>query len=536
MMTSMHKLLFLPLAAFLLAVLGCSSREGHALLERAESLLPIRHDSAEVYLDSIPHPDRLAEDSRALYGLLRTIVQNRQGKGVRSDSLIRGSYEYYRDASRAGQTSDEALLRRYAQSCYYMALFYYNRDSVKQCEDLLHYAIKSGEQCEDWHTCYLAYNILCKTTGWGNKEYALQQALEALDCYYKIKDNVKNEILILATVAGKYLLAGYPDSALKYEEKGYELAINNNLLITQNQMCMKLASTYCYIGEYEKALDYAKRGIATAGEDVLVSSLLNLSSCYAACDSLEQSKKILKSIPCDSNYLDKYIILRDLSEIAIKQRDFDSLFIYVDSAYECLEDRYFHLQEVKDEYYQENLAKELEKEKVQHKAALLQWIWASFFMFFLLITSYVIYNVLKNNKRAAAEQQKEMQHQQRLLHHQSLTRALLQKYLLEKMEHVRTLLVEGKTVSEAKAWQEIEMLLDNTDNGFVQKLRQLHPDFKEEDIHLCMLVRLKISNAAISHIYNIGISAVKKRKLRIKKDIFNVSAPTVTLDEIVEKL
>jgi hypothetical protein len=208
----------------------------------------------------------------------------------------------------------------------------------------------------------------------------------------------------------------------------------------------------------------------------------------------------------------------------------------MDSAYGCLEDRFYHLQGVKNEYYQESLAKELEKEKVQHKAALLQWIWASFFMFFLLITSYVIYNVLKNNKRAAAEQQKEMQHQQRLLHHQSLTRALLQKYLLEKMEHVRTLLVEGKTVSEAKAWQEIEMLLDNTDNGFVQKLRQQHPDFKEEDIHLCMLVRLKISNAAISHIYNIGISAVKKRKLRIKKDIFNVSAPTVTLEEIMEKL
>ena len=59
MMTSMQKLLFLPLAVFLLAVFGSSSREGLALLERAESLLPIQHDSAEVYLDSIPHPRQL---------------------------------------------------------------------------------------------------------------------------------------------------------------------------------------------------------------------------------------------------------------------------------------------------------------------------------------------------------------------------------------------------------------------------------------------------------------------------------------------
>ena len=140
MMTSMQKLRFLPLAVFLLAVFGCSSRENRALLERAESLLPIQHDSAEVYLDSIPHPDRLAEDSRALYGLLRTIVQNRQGKGVKSDSLIRGSYEYYRKASRAGETGNEELMRRYAQSCYYMALFYQACDSTKQCEELFNQA------------------------------------------------------------------------------------------------------------------------------------------------------------------------------------------------------------------------------------------------------------------------------------------------------------------------------------------------------------------------------------------------------------
>ena len=535
MMTSMHKLLFLPLAAFLLAVLGCSSREGHALLERAESLLPIRHDSAEVYLDSIPHPDRLAEDSRALYGLLRTIVQNRQGKGVRSDSLIRGSYEYYRDASRTGQTSDEALLRRYAQSCYYMALFYKACDSIKQCEDLFNQAAKYSERCEDWHTCYLAYTQL-GTISRGAPECATRLTQKALEFYHKINDDVENEVLILAHLAATYLPLGKPDSALIYYKKGYELAEKNNLTEIQNQTCMGLSDTYYYMDEGEKALFYAKIGIRTANEEVLPSSLLSFAICYNVCDSLEQAKKVLKSIPCDSWDIIKYLTFRELSEIAFKQHDFDSLFIYMDSAYGCLEDRFYHLQGVKNEYYQESLAKELEKEKVQHKAALLQWIWASFFMFFLLITSYVIYNVLKNNKRAAAEQQKEMQHQQRLLHHQSLTRALLQKYLLEKMEHVRTLLVEGKTVSEAKAWQEIEMLLDNTDNGFVQKLRQQHPDFKEEDIHLCMLVRLKISNAAISHIYNIGISAVKKRKLRIKKDIFNVSAPTVTLEEIMEKL
>ena len=108
-----------------------------------------------------------------------------------------------------------------------------------------------------------------------------------------------------------------------------------------------------------------------------------------------------------SNYLDKYIILRELSDIAIKQRDFDSLFIYVDSAYECLEARFYHLQKVKDEYYQENLAQELEKERMLHQAKLNKWVAVSIISVLALI-ALIIYNVLR--KRIAAERQRRLGH------------------------------------------------------------------------------------------------------------------------------
>ena len=547
-------------AIWALAALTCCNRHDGAAdtLERAESLLPIRHDSAEVYLDSIPHPDRLAEDSRALYGLLRTIVQNRQDKGIKSDSLIRGSYEYYRDASRAGQTSDEALLRRYAQSCYYMALFYKACDSIKQCEDLLHQAIKGSERCEDWHTCYLAYNILGYTTKWGNDEYAIQQTLKALDTYYKINDDVTNEVLIMAKLAGRYLTAGYPDSALKYNQKGYELAEKNHLQKIQNQMCTKLASTYRYIGEYEKALYYAKRGITTADGEVLAASLKNLSACYYACDSLEQSKKILKSIQCDSDYIAEYTILRDLSEIAIKQRDFDSLFIYVDSAYECLEDRYFHLQGVKDEYYQENLAQELEKERMLHEAKLNKWVAVSIISVLALI-ALIIYNVLRKRiaaerqrrldalrsqrlaqerqERVIAEQEREITHQREIIAQKAMTLSVIQKHLLDKIDYFSQELSGNETVRMSPdAWQELETLLDDTGGGFVRNLRQQHQDFKEEDIQLCMLVRLKLDNAIIGRIYGIGVEAVKKRKSRLKKKCFQIADPSIRLEDVIDRL
>ena len=386
---------FLLVAVALVLLTGCH-RDASALLERAEAYLPSQPDSAEVCLDSIGQPQRLNDAQKAWYGLLRTYVDNRQGKGVESDSLIRDSYEYYREASHAGQTFDKKLLRRYAQSCYYMALFYESCDSTKQCEDMLHQAIKGSEECEDWHTCYLAYTQLGDVTCWGNSEYATQQGMKALGIYYKINDDVKNEILILGKIAG---FTAQPDSALKYYMKGYELANKHNLQRLQNQMCMGLAATYCYMGEYDKGLRFAKRGIVTADSIVLVPSLETLAYCYYECDSLDQAKAVLSAIRCDSDdYINKYMKFRDLSEIAIKEKELDTLSVYLDSAYECLENRFYHTQSVKDEYYQANLAKELEKEQIQHEAERNMWV-LSIIIIILLMLFLLIYIRVRTKKQ-----------------------------------------------------------------------------------------------------------------------------------------
>ena len=386
---------FLLVAVALVLLTGCH-RDASALLERAEAYLPSQPDSAEVCLDSIGQPQRLNDAQKAWYGLLRTYVDNRQGKGVESDSLIRDSYEYYREASHAGQTFDKKLLRRYAQSCYYMALFYESCDSTKQCEDMLHQAIKGSEECEDWHTCYLAYTQLGDVTCWGNSEYATQQGMKALGIYYKINDDVKNEILILGKIAG---FTAQPDSALKYYMKGYELANKHNLQRLQNQMCMGLAATYCYMGEYDKGLRFAKRGIVTADSIVLVPSLETLAYCYYECDSLDQAKAVLSAIRCDSDdYINKYMKFRDLSEIAIKEKELDTLSVYLDSAYECLENRFYHTQSVKDEYYQANLAKELEKEQIQHESERNIWV-LSIIIIILLMLSLLIYIRVRTKKQ-----------------------------------------------------------------------------------------------------------------------------------------
>ena len=527
----------LLVAGLVVTLVGCD-HETDRLLERAEAYLPAEPDSAEMCLNGIEEPARLGDEPRALYGLLRTYTHNRQGKEVKSDSLIRDSYEYYREVSHDGETNDGVLMRHYAQSCYYMALYYSSCDSTKQCEDMLHQAIKCSEKCEDWHTCYLAYTQLGINTCWSNTEYAIQQSLKALETYHKINDDVNNEVLILGHLAAKYLPVAQPDSALKYYMKGYKLAEKNHLVKSQNQMCMGIADTYCYMEENDKALNYAKRGITTADSTVLVSSLLSLAHCYYECDSLDQAKDILNTIPCDSDdFLSQYLVLRELSEIAIQQKDLDLLYVYSDSAYECLENRFFHAQSVKDEYYQANLAKELEKEKLLHEQEMSHWIWGTIILLILLIAAFTIYNVWKNKQRLVAEHQREMQHQKELLHQRSMKIAVLQKHLMEKLEYSYQLFSDSDEAQVTdEVWAETERLLNDTDGNFVQRLRRQHKEFREEDIQLCMLVRMKMPNHVVSKIYHIGVDAVKKRKLSLKKNGFKVTDPTIPLEDVIDQL
>jgi len=82
----------------------------------------------------------------------------------------------------------------------------------------------------------------------------------------------------------------------------------------------------------------------------------------------------------------------------------------------------------------------------------------------------------------------------------------------------------------------MEDLLNETDNYFVKNLKGNHPYIKEDDIRLCMLIKLKETNHMIGMIFGITPSAVKKRKAVIKRKIFNVYDSHISLEDIIGNL
>ena len=116
--------------------------------------------------------------------------------------------------------------------------------------------------------------------------------------------------------------------------------------------------------------------------------------------------------------------------------------------------------------------------------------------------------------------------------------AFLQSFILERSAVIQKLgkSSERHIVLTPYEWQEVERTLNAIDEDRFTHLRDRYPDMKEEDLQLCILTRLRLSNRAIGNMYGVSISAVQHRKLKLKKEVFGESDPETTLEQVLETL
>ncbi len=109
------------LAAFALALSGCTESETARSLNRAEAVMEEHPDSALAILGAIPSADVNSSADRALHALLLTQAQIKNGHIVDNDSLINIAVRHYSD-------SDDSP--RLMKSLFYKAQVEYNRGDM----------------------------------------------------------------------------------------------------------------------------------------------------------------------------------------------------------------------------------------------------------------------------------------------------------------------------------------------------------------------------------------------------------------------
>ena len=443
-------------------------------------------------------------------------------------------------------------------------------DSIRQGETLLRKAIQLAEESQDWHTNYIAYQRLAQALSQSNPEKALQLMRKSLAIYEQHPDDEHNYVILL-DYAGTYAAQvafttdGSYDEALDYTRRAYDIAATllppsgGDREGGSDLMCQTLTSlaNIAWAKEdYRQALDYALQAESVATTDLRPGILQVLARSYLSLNMLDSAEIAYRQIEAGNDVHMAYIVKSNLARIALRRMGATQLEDSVAEAFGQIEGFYYKALEQKDEYYQETLRQEMENQRLEYRSqiygrTLLIVIIAVIIIIFVAVIAlrYRIrmlrqqreYEQSKlENELLMQEQEKrqllqEAEHQRILLHQANEVVSFLQNFILERTEVMKKLNKGGDSFIylSPNEWNEIERTLNAIDNNRFANIREQYPNMQEDDIRLCLLTRLGISNRAIGNIYCISISAVQHRKLRLKKEVFGESNPDITLEQIL---
>ena len=432
-----------------------------------------------------------------------------------------------------------------AASCLADAEAALANDSIRQGETLLRKTIHLAEVSEDWHTDYIAYQRLAEALSQSNPEEALRLMKQALTIYKQHPDDEHNYVILLdyaGTFAAQlaFINEGSFNEALNYVHQAYDIAKKNQMNDMMCQTLTSLANIAWAKENYRQALDYAHQAEAVATDELRSGTLQVLARSYLSLNMLDSAETVYRKIhPGDDVHL-AYIVQSNLAKIALRRMGATQVEDSVAEAFDKVEDIYYKALEQKDEYYQETLRQEMENQRLEYRSQMYART-----LFIGIIASLIVISamMLVIRYRMQAQRQEKQQllqeakHQKAQLHQANEVIAFLQTFILERTEIMKKLNQRGDSLIylSPHEWSEIERTLDAIDNNRFAKIREQYPNMQEDDIHLCLLTRLGISNRNIGNIYCISISAVQHRKLKLKKDVFGESNPDVTLEQILTR-
>ncbi len=482
-------------------------------------------------------------------------------------------------ACSSGAPSDQP---RTAKTFYEQALGAFSADSVRMGEQLLNEAITQAHAEGDLHTLYLAQLRLAESLSWGNTEGALDMCKQALATYERHPDSERNHVIILDYIGTYASQLAYNndtsfDEALAYTHRAHALAVTLRDTLGTELLCQtltSLANIHWAMEDYPAALRFARQAEACAPDHILQGTLQVLGRCLMSCDSLAEAEAVYRRMRPGDDLQAAYIVQSNLAKLALRRQDIEAAEEAIDEAFSHAEDLYFKALEQKDAYYQASLAQERENERLRYASALnRRTLWGALAVAVLLAiaATFVIrarLRVHRQQRLAEAWRRKhevdERIHETRLRHHEARlhaqelqlreqesaaqreqlrqrdgTVAFLKDFILQRSEVIQKL--EGSAQRHValsqREWAEVEHTLDAIDGDRIARLRQQYPAMREEDVQLCILTRLRLTNRAIGNIYGVSISAVQHRKLKLKKEIFGQDDPEIPFELVlVDKL
>ena len=95
---------------------------------------------------------------------------------------------------------------------------------------------------------------------------------------------------------------------------------------------------------------------------------------------------------------------------------------------------------------------------------------------------------------------------------------MLADYVVDNDSLVKELREKCRVLDDME-WGTLEQMCESTYGNFVSRLQGICPTLTKQELHLCILIKLRFSNTQMSEIFGVSVSSVSQKKFRLKKHL-----------------
>ena len=95
---------------------------------------------------------------------------------------------------------------------------------------------------------------------------------------------------------------------------------------------------------------------------------------------------------------------------------------------------------------------------------------------------------------------------------------MLADYVVDNDSLVKELREKSRVLDDME-WETLEQMCESTYGNFVSRMQSICPTLTKQELHLCILIKLRFSNTQMSEIFGVSVSSVSQKKFRLKKHL-----------------
>lgn len=512
---------------------SCSQSDRHRqILFEAERMAYANPDSALAIIAGIEPSDLEADSLKALYYLVSASAHRAKQSSMASDSLVRFSFEYYRDTD----------IVKFVKSGNLYALYRFWAGDGKGSLELLD-SLASLSRIPD----SLMTRILRSRIGVGGTEYDCERNIAYIKRLQTLDPDSANQIEYKYQLCENYQFSGNGDSALIMIDELIDYARINNLGTDQFYYTYEKVGILEELGRYDDS-------------NALVDYILEHAPHNSAIPYLHFWKALNYFNMGDIHQSSRQLAIADSCARDLKDMDNDYYESFAGPLREFLEyrrngtiklrqlatrnnsqrDRFDRMESTRWEteqnvLRQENRALTLKSENERKTAVIVIMTLAA-----IIIALLAIWNIQKR-KRRTVEAEEKMEALQKMVDemkstpspstgHESLRRAMLQQLGIIKMvaetptEQNREMLrkissIDNDTNGALVNWQSVYEIIDNLYAGFYSRLHGRHGNIltdKEEQIIVLMMAGFSTKEISVITMQTTATIYVRKSSIRKK--------------------